>query len=142
MADILYSLLSGDLQFSWHLVRIRHHLSLRALNLTFKFPDFNFLSLSLSYFSLSFLPFFYSLRALEVITRVQAKLTGRDFATSPSDEEDYLTVEQQVDRWEMCEVCEVVGMEGIGVRDVNVPFRIILCESEHLFFFHSRVVTG
>jgi serine/threonine-protein kinase mTOR len=33
---------------------------------------------------------------LEVITRVQAKLTGRDFATS--DEADDLTVEQQVDR--------------------------------------------
>ena len=56
-----------------------------------------------------------------MITRVQAKLTGRDFATSPSDEEDYLTVEQQVDRWEMCEVCEEVGVEGIGGRDVNVP---------------------
>ena len=39
-------------------------------------------------------------RALEVITRVQAKLTGRDFATSPSDEEEDLTVEQQVDRYE------------------------------------------
>ena len=39
------------------------------------------------------------LRALEVITRVQAKLTGRDFATSPSDEEEDLTVEQQVDRY-------------------------------------------
>lgn len=38
-------------------------------------------------------------RALEVITRVQAKLTGRDFATSPSDEEEDLTVEQQVDRY-------------------------------------------
>jgi hypothetical protein len=36
---------------------------------------------------------------LEVITRVQAKLTGRDFATSPSDEEEDLTVEQQVDRY-------------------------------------------
>ena len=36
------------------------------------------------------------IRALEVITRVQAKLTGRDFATS--DESDDLTVEQQVDR--------------------------------------------
>ena len=40
----------------------------------------------------------YSYRALEVITRVQAKLTGRDFATSPSDEEEDLTVEQQVHR--------------------------------------------
>ena len=34
-----------------------------------------------------------------MITRVQAKLTGRDFATSPSDEEEDLTVEQQVDRY-------------------------------------------
>lgn len=29
---------------------------------------------------------------------MQAKLTGRDFATSPSDEEEDLTVEQQVHR--------------------------------------------
>ena len=44
------------------------------------------------------------IRALEVITRVQAKLTGRDFASSASEEEEsrdeILTVEQQVDRWE------------------------------------------
>lgn len=35
-------------------------------------------------------------RALEVITRIQAKLTGRDFAKSDGDMD--LTVEQQVDR--------------------------------------------
>ena len=117
MADILYSLLSGNLPFSWHLFRIRHRLGLRIFNSSHKFPNFNF---SFSY-PLFLLPLFPNLRALEVITRVQAKLTGRDFATSPSDEEDYLTVEQQVDRWEMCEVCEEVGVERIGVRDMNVP---------------------
>ena len=40
-------------------------------------------------------------RALEVITRVQAKLTGRDFFSTDdltSDEVDDLTVEQQVER--------------------------------------------
>jgi serine/threonine-protein kinase mTOR len=35
-------------------------------------------------------------RALEIITRIQAKLTGRDFAKS--DDSEDLTVEQQVDR--------------------------------------------
>jgi FKBP12-rapamycin complex-associated protein len=40
-------------------------------------------------------------RALEVITRVQSKLTGRDFPLNSLDEEEIeegLTVEQQVDR--------------------------------------------
>ena len=35
-------------------------------------------------------------RALEVINRIQAKLTGRDFAKS--DDSEDLTVDQQVDR--------------------------------------------
>jgi len=35
-------------------------------------------------------------RALEVINRIHAKLTGRDFSTS--EESDDLSVEQQVDR--------------------------------------------
>jgi hypothetical protein len=41
-------------------------------------------------------------RALEVITRVQSKLTGRDFPLNSLDEEEIeegLTVEQQVDRY-------------------------------------------
>jgi FKBP12-rapamycin complex-associated protein len=40
--------------------------------------------------------FYCSPRALEVINRIQAKLTGRDFARH--DESDDLTVEQQVNR--------------------------------------------
>ena len=37
--------------------------------------------------------------ALEVINRIQAKLTGRDFGKSSQDEStEELTVEQQVDR--------------------------------------------
>jgi phosphatidylinositol kinase/protein kinase (PI-3 family) len=35
-------------------------------------------------------------RALEVITRIQAKLTGRDFAKA--DHDDELSVSQQIDR--------------------------------------------
>ena len=39
-----------------------------------------------------------------MITRVQAKLTGRDFASAAPEEEEskdeILTVEQQVDRYE------------------------------------------
>jgi FKBP12-rapamycin complex-associated protein len=35
-------------------------------------------------------------RALEVITRIQAKLTGRDFAKSDLDPD--LTVDKQIDR--------------------------------------------
>ena len=52
------------------------------------------------YFIIFFI--FFCRRALEVITRVQAKLTGRDFASPASEEEEsrdeILTVEQQVDR--------------------------------------------
>ena len=38
----------------------------------------------------------YSHRALEVIHRIQAKLTGKDFANT--EDSDELTVEQQVER--------------------------------------------
>jgi FKBP12-rapamycin complex-associated protein len=37
-------------------------------------------------------------RALEVINRIQAKLTGRDFLKIDDDESDDFTIEEQVDR--------------------------------------------
>lgn len=37
-------------------------------------------------------------RALEVINRIQAKLTGRDFLKMDDDESDDFTIEEQVDR--------------------------------------------
>jgi FKBP12-rapamycin complex-associated protein len=36
--------------------------------------------------------------ALEVINRIQAKLTGRDFLKENDDDADNFTIEQQVDR--------------------------------------------
>ena len=49
---------------------------------------------SLLFFLLLLLFLFY--RALEVINRIQAKLTGRDFVKN--DDSDDLTVEEQVER--------------------------------------------
>lgn len=37
-------------------------------------------------------------RALEVINRIQAKLTGRDFLKPDDDDSEDFTIEQQVDR--------------------------------------------
>lgn len=39
-----------------------------------------------------------SCRALEVVNRIQAKLTGRDFLKPDDDESEDFTIEQQVDR--------------------------------------------
>ena len=66
----------------------------------FDLLDFSHLNFFIFLFSYFF--YFFCRRALEVITRVQAKLTGRDFASPASEEEEsrdeILTVEQQVDR--------------------------------------------
>lgn len=54
------------------------------------------LSIIYTFYNCVFSSFHTFCRALEVINRIQAKLTGRDFAKN--DESDDLNVEEQVER--------------------------------------------